>query len=156
MTLIRPVTPADRDEWLRLLVGLYPDVPREDHEQPVDAFFGRGSCDELLPSAVLVCEIAPERLGGFVELSVRNYAEGCAGVTPYVESWFVEDGLRGRGVGRLLMEAAERWALEQGYTELASDALLENTNSHSAHRAVGFEEVERVVHFRKSLDPRAR
>jgi hypothetical protein len=41
--------------------------------------------------------------------------------------------------------------LSNGYSELASDALLENELSHAAHRAVGFDEVERTVHFRKSL-----
>jgi aminoglycoside 6'-N-acetyltransferase I len=34
---------------------------------------------------------------------------------------------------------------------MASDALLENTDSHAMHRALGFEEAERVVYFRKLL-----
>lgn len=38
-----------------------------------------------------------------------------------------------------------------GYREIASDAELENTASRSAHRALGYEEIERVVCFRKSL-----
>ena len=59
--------------------------------------------------------------------------------------------LRGSGVGRALIAAAEQWARDRQYTELASDALLDNTGSYAAHRALGFEEVERAIHFRKAL-----
>jgi aminoglycoside 6'-N-acetyltransferase I len=45
----------------------------------------------------------------------------------------------------------EAWARERGFRELASDALLENTVSHAAHAALGFEEVERAVKYRKPL-----
>ncbi|MDB5495666.1 MAG: aminoglycoside acetyltransferase [Phenylobacterium sp.] len=34
---------------------------------------------------------------------------------------------------------------------MASDALLDNRESHAFHSAVGFEEAERVVYFRKIL-----
>ena len=60
------------------------------------------------------------------------------------------DACRG-GVGGALVRAAERWALENGYTEMASDAVLENTDSERAHKALGFEEVERAIWFRKAL-----
>ena len=55
-------------------------------------------------------------------------------------------------MGRALVAAAEEWARAQGYSEVASDALVENEASHRAHRALGFDEVERSVAFRKSLD----
>jgi aminoglycoside 6'-N-acetyltransferase I len=34
---------------------------------------------------------------------------------------------------------------------MASDAHLDNAVSHAAHHALGFEESERLVHFRKRL-----
>ena len=68
-----------------------------------------------------------------------------------MESWYVDPDVRGRRVGRALVEAAEGWARERAYTELASDALLENEASQKAHKVLGFEEVERSVHFRKAL-----
>ncbi|MBD2102546.1 GNAT family N-acetyltransferase [Leptolyngbya sp. FACHB-261] len=148
---VRQVQPSDRDEWLRLLTELYPDHLESEHIPAVDAFLSGQAAVELLPSAVFVCEADTGKLVGFLELSVRNYAEGCSGPTPYVESWFVDSNLRGSGVGRALMEAAEDWARQQGYSELASNAELENTVSHQAHEAVGFAEVERTVHFRKTL-----
>lgn len=150
---IRPIAPTDRAEWLRLLLGLHPELAEADHVPTIDAYLSSGSIGELNPLAAFVAERDDGRLGGLLELSVRNYAEGCSGDTPYVESWYVDEDLRGTGVGRALMEAAERWARDRGFDELASDALLENQLSHAAHQALGFEVVERIVVFRKPLSP---
>ena len=49
------------------------------------------------------------------------------------------------------MAAAETWACERGYAEIASDALIDDLLSAHAHLALGFAEVERQVHFRKDL-----
>ena len=148
---IREIQPKDRAEWLRLLLELYAGSVDSDHIPVVDAFLNGDSSNWLLPSAVFVCEHRSTELCGFLELSVRNYAEGCVGATPYVESWYVEVATRAKGIGRQLIEAAEQWALANGFEALASDAELGNTDSQSAHKAVGFIEEERVVHFRKRL-----
>jgi aminoglycoside 6'-N-acetyltransferase I len=134
-----------------MLFGLYPSSVAADHAPSMDAYLTGSSIGELVTSAVFVVERSDETVGGFLELSVRNYAEGCTGPTPYIESWFVDEDLRRSGAGRALMDAAEQWAREHGYSEIASDALLDNETSHAAHQALGFEEVERSVHFRKAL-----
>ena len=59
--------------------------------------------------------------------------------------------MRGRKIGRALVEAAEAHARASGHVEIASDAELENADGINAHLAVGYEEVERVVCFRRSL-----
>jgi aminoglycoside 6'-N-acetyltransferase I len=91
-------------------------------------------------------------LCGFAEAAVRAYANGvdespCA----FLEGWWVDEDVRRTGVGRALVAAVEDWARARGFTELGSDALLDNLVSHQAHRALGFEERERVVCFRKRL-----
>lgn len=148
---VRHVEPRDRAEWLRLLTGLYPHVAEAEHAPVVDAFLAGTPHEEHLPAAVFVAAGEAGRLRGFLELSIRDYAEGCTGATPYVESWYVDVDVRGQGIGAALMRNAEQWARERGYTEMASDAEVANTASHEAHRAVGFREVERAVHFRKEL-----
>ena len=55
------------------------------------------------------------------------------------------------GVAAALIRAVEDWGRQKGCTEFASDALLTNLNSHTMHRALGFEETERVVYFRRKL-----
>jgi aminoglycoside 6'-N-acetyltransferase I len=63
----------------------------------------------------------------------------------------VDPDRRGTGTGGALVAAAEAWAREHGYREMASDTLLDNDASLRAHRALGFEEVERSIHLRKAL-----
>jgi aminoglycoside 6'-N-acetyltransferase I len=91
-------------------------------------------------------------LQGFVEVSIRDYAEGCdTNWIGYVEGWFVDPDTRRLGVGRALIAAAEAWALAQGCREMASDTELANTLSQEAHGRLGYTEVGRSVHFRKPL-----
>ncbi len=148
---IRPVTLADRAEWLRLLLALHEDSTAEEHIPSVDAYLAGASIGELLPTIVLVAARPAGGLGGLLELSVREYAEGCTGRTPYVESWVVDADLQGRGVGRALMAAAEGWARARGFTVIASDALASNRVSRAAHGALGFTEVVEIVVFQKPL-----
>src|SRR4030067_65441 len=58
---------------------------------------------------------------------------------------------RWRGVGRVLVEAAEAWARAKGCSEMGSDAELWNEESHKAHLALGFTEATRLGCFSKSL-----
>jgi aminoglycoside 6'-N-acetyltransferase I len=103
---------------------------------------------------VLVVDRGDGRLGGFVELALRDGVDGAASeITAYVEGWFVEPELRGQAWGRKLIAAAGRWAAERGMVELASDAELWNDVGIGAHRAVGFREVERLVLFLKRVRP---
>lgn len=145
---VREVEPADRPEWVRMRFALWPHATVEEHEADLAEMPGEHH-REL--AAVFVAPRADGGLCGFLEMSIRSYAEGCDGPTPYVEGWYTDPDVRGQGVGAALIQAAERWAIGRGYREMASDALLDNVGSHRAHRALGFEEVERSVHFRKDL-----
>jgi len=104
------------------------------------------------PPLVVFVAVEDERLVAFLELDLRSYAEGCASSpVPYVEGWYVIPEWRRRGVGGALMKAAEEWSRAQGYPELGSDTEETNRLSRDAHAALGFEEVETVVVFRKAL-----
>jgi putative acetyltransferase len=152
---VRPAYRPDGDEWVRMRTALWPDGGEAGHAEEVADFFSTrtfSSSGSVLPWKVLVAERPAGGLCGFVEASIRPYVEGCA-TRPvgYVEGWYVDPDVRRQGVGRKLVEVAERWAVAQGCKEMASDALLENAASHDAHKALGFEESERLVHFRKRL-----
>jgi aminoglycoside 6'-N-acetyltransferase I len=102
--------------------------------------------------SVLVAVASGGELVGFVEVSVRDWAEGCS-TRPvgYIEGWFVELGHRRLGIGRMLVEAAERWARSRKCVEMGSDADPRNRGSRFAHRALGYSEVGRAVLFSKKL-----
>lgn len=147
---IRPVTRRDRVEWARMRAALYSDPPIDEIDAWLDAAEDGGT--HPVGVAVLVADRGDGSLAGFVEIGSRNYAEGCeSSPVAYLEGWYVDPDARGRGLGRRLQRAAEAWAVANGYTEMASDAELQNDVSLKAHIALGFEEVERQVCFRKRL-----
>ena len=139
---IKRATDADRKGYQRMRLDLWPDCAESD----IDEWFARDDAATFLA-------LRPDgSFCGFVEVGSRPYAEDCeTSPVGYIEGWWVDADVRKKGVGRALLQAAEDWARGKGYTEIASDALLENTVSHQAHRACGYEEAERLVTFRKSL-----
>jgi aminoglycoside 6'-N-acetyltransferase I len=146
---IRALEPSDRDAWVAMRAALWPEADAAALAAEADAFFAHVSQNHQI-SAVFGAEL-DQQLVGMLELSVRDYAEGCDGPTPYVEGWYVIPDARGQGVGAALMEAAATWSRTRRYRALASDTLLDNADGQAAHVAVGFEEVERIVLYRRPL-----
>ncbi len=145
--LIRPVQQNDHTEWRRLRDALW-DHEVDEHGQVIAAFLAAPPAD----ITILVIERPDGTLGGFAEVGQRSYAEGCA-TSPvgYLEGLYVDPDLRQQGWARRLVAAAEAWARTQGCSEMASDCLIENTNSLVMHLALGYSEVERIICFRKTL-----
>jgi putative acetyltransferase len=153
---VRPVYRPDQGEWARMRSALWPDDGEASHAEEVAAFFAgdtsRWSSSPLLWK-VLVAERPTGGLCGFVEASIRPHVDGCS-TRPvgYLEGWYVDPDVRRQGIGKKLVKAVEAWAAAGGCKEMASDAHVWNATSHEAHKALGFEELERLVHFRKRLD----
>jgi len=146
--VIRPVERADAAVWERLRSALWPDDAGS-HSADIARFFSPQRNEPL--EVLLACSGSGAPLG-FVELSIRPHAVGCTSDrVAFVEGWFVEPDYRRRGVGAALIRAAEEWGRANTCTELGSDTQLWNESSINAHKALGFEEVERLVAFRKSL-----
>jgi aminoglycoside 6'-N-acetyltransferase I len=127
-------------------MALWDDCPAEQQVREME---------EILVSdteEVFVAERSGGGLCGFVEAAIRSWAIGCeARPVGYVEGWYVDADTRRRGVGRALVEAAEEWARSRGCRQMASDAQIGNEISHQAHGAIGYEEVARLVLFKKGL-----
>jgi aminoglycoside 6'-N-acetyltransferase I len=152
MVFVRPARREDRQELLRMRLSLWPEGTAEEHADDLDLHLA-GKSPGVLPYAVLVAEADDGTLAGFAEVSLRSYADGCDPARPvgYLEGWFVTEEARRRGVGTALVNAAETWARGQGCLEMASDTWLDNEEAQSAHRALGFEEVDRCVNYKKRL-----
>lgn len=137
--------------------ALWPDATVRTHRREIDRFFA-GTARE--PLAVFVAEAESARgateLVGFVELSLRAYAQGCeTSPVGYVEGWFVAPEWRRQGLGTALLRAGERWARARGCREMASDTEPGNRRSRHAHRAAGYDETGTVVCFRRVLRSQA-
>ena len=141
--IVRPVAESDFPAWAAMRVRLWPD------EDAGELARETRTMSELDPPCVaFVAEAKDGGLVGFVEVGMRSYAEGGpAAVAAYVEGVWVEPDHRRRGVARALLDAAAQWGGDQGATWLGSDALLDNEASDAWHRAVGFDEIERLVVF---------
>jgi aminoglycoside 6'-N-acetyltransferase I len=141
-----PLPKTDDAGWLRLRVGLWPEQTRR--ELDADRSIFRERPDR---NAVFFARRADGRLAGFLEASLREYAEGCA-TSPvgFIEGWYVDGDSRRAGVGRALVRAAEAWAAELGCVEMGSDTEAVNVRSQRAHAALGYG-ARRMVSFWKRL-----
>jgi aminoglycoside 6'-N-acetyltransferase I len=145
--LVRRLEARDHAEHARMRAALWPDEDPAALADETEAFLTD-------PNQVAFVAERPDGNGlcGMVEAGVRPFANGvdeqpCA----FVEGWWVDADVRRSGVGGALIAAVEAWARERGFHELGSDALLDNDVSYNAHLALGFEERERTINFRKFL-----
>ena len=146
MFTIRRATMHDRDAWLEMRQALWPDFPKLEHVREIEVTITTKT------DVVFVAESQSGQVVGFVEASLRSFAEGCeTSPVGYVEGWFVRPEHRRQGIGQALVAAAEQWAVEQGCFEMASDARIENTAIQQAHLAIGYEETSRLVCFKRRL-----
>lgn len=135
----------DMVRWWELRAALFPDEPPEQLRSYPGDYQGDAE-------VAFVWESDEGELAGFVEASIRRYADGCdTSPVGFLEAWYVVPELRRGGVGRALLAAAEEWVRSKGCTEMGSDTWASDDGARAAHVAVGFREVEMAIHFAKSL-----
>jgi aminoglycoside 6'-N-acetyltransferase I len=140
---------VDQPEWLALREQLWPHCSATRHRAEMAGFLTSPQ-----RFAQFIEYDQSNKALGFIEASLRtDYVNGTSGSpVAFIEGIYVIPEARKQGVARRLVEEVERWAVNAGCVELASDASFENVQSHAMHAALGFEESERVVFFRKSLN----
>jgi len=145
---VEPCTLQTLEEWIVLRRALWPDTPGEDHRSEAQAMLW-----EQKDTLALVVRLHDGTVVGFAEAALRrDYVNGCtSSPVAFLEGIYVQPEHRRKGLARLLCQAVEDWAKSLGCCELASDVEFKNTGSQSMHRALGFEETERVVYYRKAL-----
>lgn len=145
---VRRATEEDLDAWASLRHQLWPHLSLEGHRDEIT--------DALAQSETLVAFLCVSATGnaiGLAEASVRSDdVNGCeTSPVAFLEGIVVDPSCRRQGVAASLVAAVTEWARDEGLSELASDAELHNTGSHAMHAALGFDETQRVVYFRKSI-----
>ena len=149
---IRLAQPSDRDALARMREALWPNSSAEEHLREVIEILA-GKALLTMPLVILVAEASNRTLVGFLEVDLRSHADGCDPVRPvgYLEGWYVAEEHRHRGIGKKLLAAGEDWARSHGCQEIASDTWINNEVSQRVHEALGYEVVDRCVHYRKTL-----
>ena len=147
-TTIERCSNLDQPGWLQMRLALWTDATVDDHR-------GYMAISLAQPERFLQLMMYDENHQpiGFIEGSIRgDYVNGTeTSPVGFVEGVFVVPAWRRKGIARRLFAAIGDWAKARGCRELASDALIDNEASQRAHRALGFEETERVVYFSKKL-----
>jgi aminoglycoside 6'-N-acetyltransferase I len=136
------------EDWGALRRALWPHEPAQDLLRQAEALLARPD------RAVAFLARAPDGAAvGFAEATLRHeYVNGCStSPVAFLEGLYVRESWRRRGAARRLTEAVERWALDLGCAELGSDTYLDYVESQQMHAALGFEEMERVVCYRKRI-----
>ncbi len=147
---IAPLAPAQLPLWVALRCELWPDASETEHADEAQMLMASTNYRVLLA-------FDGATPAGFAEAALRrDYVNGCdsspAQPVAFLEGIYVRAPFRRRGMARALIDDIAAWARTRGVVELASDALLDNHDSHAMHRALGFAETERIVFFRRRLD----
>lgn len=137
-------------QWAEMRYALWTWDNVADHMEEAEALYLANNTDRR---AFIALDDSGTAIG-FAEATLRrDYVEGCdTSPVVFLEGIYVRPECRQTGVAQTLSDAVAKWGLAKGCTEYASNALLENIESHSFHAAIGFEETERVVFFRKVLE----
>jgi len=145
------MTASDRAAWAEMRASLWPEDSISAHAEDIDGFI---RADDAWGFIAETKDGAPV---GFAELAIRKYANGCTTrPVPFLEGIWVRAEFRRQGVGTRLLQHIEAFAAERGFREIGSDARIENRVALASHLGWGFSETERVVYFRKALNPRVR
>ncbi|MDR3397530.1 MAG: GNAT family N-acetyltransferase [Pandoraea sp.] len=143
---IRPIRPDDIPSWGKLRHSLWPQANADEHGREIIEIL---SAPERY--AAFMAFSAAKVPVGFAEASIRHdYVNGCdTSPVLFLEGIYVAPEARRQGIAKELFKYVEQWGTSNACKEFASDTDIGNIEVQALHRALGFEETERVVFFRK-------
>ena len=104
-------------------------------------------------NTAIFTEVEGNTIVGLALCSLRfDYVEGCKySPVGFLEGIIVDEEYRLKNIAKNLCTKCEEWAKNKGCKEFASDCTLTNTNSIIFHLNIGFQEANRIIHFKKNL-----
>jgi aminoglycoside 6'-N-acetyltransferase I len=147
--IILPATSDHVNVWAELRYALWPWEDVDDHAEEAAELYLAGHPDRV---AFVALDDAGDVIA-FAEASLRrDYVEGCeTSPVAFLEGVYVKPDVRKSGVARALVDAVADWGRAQDCTECASNVLFDNVERQAFQAAIGFEETERVVYYRREL-----
>lgn len=141
--VVRPVEGGDADAIGELIVQLGYARPPEEVQRWI----------EELPiwaerqAAFVASE--EDRIMGWIEVSLERRLQ----TVPFalIGGLVVRDGVRGKGIGRLLCEAAERWSREHGAGVVRVTSRSTREAAHQFYLRDGYSQVKTSLVFEKRL-----
>ena len=143
MPRTRLATPADQARLLPLVRELWRHERLDWDETRTPAALARLLADENL-GRVWIAEDDERHALGYLALCF-GYSLEFLGRDAFVDELYVDERVRGKGVGTALLEAAEAACAELGVGALHLEVDHTNPRAHALYRRFGFEAHERAL-----------
>ena len=137
--VVRPMEPRDAEAVTGLIVQL-------GYDRPLDEVVGWIEGLEPDRGAAWVACLGAEVVG-WIEVSLQSHLATAA--YALIGGLVVKDGVRGRGIGRLLCARAEQWAWEQGVGAMRVSSRVTRDDAHRFYQRDGYGTVKTSVVFEK-------
>lgn len=104
-------------------------------------------------NAVCFIKYVEDKPIGFAQCQIRyDYVKGTeTSPVGYLEGIFIQEKFRHKGFAREVLQKCEKWVHCKKCSEFASDCELNNIDSLKFHLAMGFDEVNRIICFKKRI-----
>jgi len=131
-------------EYHRMRFTLWPHHDEDElYQEMFQILKGKNFYKNELFWTVFVAERNGGGLGGFIEITLYPELKLCDSMPiGFIEGLYVDEDLRKNGVGKRLIERAEKFLLENNCTEIASDVEFHNTLSQQVHKSLGFQQYD--------------
>ena len=138
---IRRIDPSDTDSAVELVLQLGYNRSAAAVRQWIEEL--KNSNDQ---AAFVAC--FEDQIAGWIELSVQKRLQS----KPYalIGRLVVREGLRGRGIGRLLCLQAERWAWNLGVATVRVTSRSTRVDAHRFYLDAGYRETKTSLVFEKT------
>lgn len=143
MCVVRPPLPGDYDRMAELAGQLGYSCTGDEIKSRVAEML------DLKQHAVYIAELPGGRVAGWIGLHVFRSVEqeGCAGISGLI----VDEQIRSRGIGKLLLEAAENWARKQGCNAISVHSNVTRERAHRFYRNNGYQHIKTQQLLHKAL-----
>jgi len=99
--------------------------------------------------AVLVAELPERQIAGWIGASLFRSIE--TGSCVEINGLVVDQGTRSRGIGKILLSAAEEWARSIGFDVISVHSNVTRDRAHRFYLRNGYAHVKTQKEFHKSL-----
>lgn len=143
MYVVRPPLPGDYDGMAQLAGQLGYSCTADEIKSRVTEML------DLNQHAVYIAELPGGQVAGWIGLHVFRSVEqeGCAGISGLI----VDEQIRSRGIGKLLLEAAENWARKQCCNAISVHSNVTRERAHRFYRNNGYQHIKTQQLLHKAL-----
>lgn len=141
---VRPAQPQDSAQIAELATQLgYPSNPSETARR-------LGEIQRSSESCIFVAQLGGGEIAGWIGMFVfRSIAD-----EPRVEisGFVVDEAIRSQGIGAQLLERAEQWAREKGYSLITLRCNAIRDRAHAFYERHGYQHTKTQKAFRKIME----